>query len=473
MKKIVKSLAVILLACTCVLAGCGGKKGLSDNPATDATVIGNGGYAVQKGEYLYYVNGYIDNYTTELQSNPSLNKDDNAIYGAIYRTKLTNGKVGYDDNGFVEKTERVVSNVVGFENGGFYILGDYIYYTSPHMNKDDSGKIRTDYTEFKRIKINGLDEERLYTSKSTGINDWQVYDVDGTAYVVLVEKVADSEGVTNTKVVAINGKTEKSQTLVENIDNAVLNDEVYLNVKDKKHNAFVYYTITNDDSVNKLGKVNITNGNKDEYVLISNATYSLVDFNNDSLYLTITNNSITCLNRLDLTSDASLTNANRVELTATAYNNYYTIDGVLNDVIVVDSSNNMSYIRNRIIEKNLLTSAVTVVGLSDNCVYYIENSALKRINYVNADAEVESLGDSEKKYLLNLASQVDINGRNIFVFTEYTPANTEGENASKYYLNYINLESPATSKFVGQFAADHTPAKPSDEEIADGKVWIR
>ena len=33
----------------------------------------------------------------------------------------------------------IVKKVVGFDKGQFYILGDYIYYTTPHNQKDETG----------------------------------------------------------------------------------------------------------------------------------------------------------------------------------------------------------------------------------------------------------------------------------------------------------------------------------------------
>lgn len=89
MKKYLLSLIMIICACTFVLAGCGAK-GLNDNPPTNAQITGNGGYAIRKGDYLYYVNGFVDNYTTELDDYKKDNVQGKVVYGAIYRTKLVN-----------------------------------------------------------------------------------------------------------------------------------------------------------------------------------------------------------------------------------------------------------------------------------------------------------------------------------------------------------------------------------------------
>ncbi len=475
MKKFIKSFVIVLLACTCLLAGCG-KQPLKDNPATDAVVIGNGGYAVQKGDYLYYVNGYLDNYSDALKNDPSLNKKENAVLGAIYRTKLVNGKVEHDDNGFVKTTERVVPYVVGFENGGFYILGDYIYYVSPHMNQDGGGTLRTDYTNFYRINVNGLENERLYVSKSTSVADWKVYNVNGKPYLVIVEKVTDDKGVTSTNIVSVNAVNGKAKPLVNGVDTAVLNNDINLTVNENvKYNKYVYYTITDDDGQNKLGKVDFVTGNKSEYTLQTGATYSIKDLKNDSLYMTINFDGFDCLYRIDLKSNENLTNAERVKLTLSSYANYYIIEGVLNNIIAVDSNNIMYYLKSGNTDKVILTSSVTVVGLSDDCVYYIEGSELKRVNYVLSDAEPEKLGSGSKTYLLSLGSQVDINGSKIFVFAQYAAGNADdnAEGTKNYYLNYIDLYgNKQQSTFVGKFAEGHTPKEPTAEEKENGKVWV-
>ena len=465
MKKFLLSFVLVLFACTCLLTACG-DKGLSDNPAADAETIGNGGFAVVKGDYLYYVNGYIDNYANVLKENTSLNETGEVVFGGIYRTKLVNGKVQKDENGFLTKTEQVVSKVVGFENGGFYILGNYIYYTSPHMNQDGGGTVRTDYTDFYRININGTDNEKLYTSKSVSVDEWNVYKIDGAHYVVLVEKVSSTENeteTTKTNVVSINAKKATKKTLASNVSSVVLNDE---NEVEKDYNEYVYYTFT-EDGINKVGKTHIASGSKGSYVLSNGASYSVMDHKNDNLYLTITKDD-TKLYRLDLSLDENLTNINPYALTISGYTNYYVIDDVLNNLIVVDDSNYMYYLVNGSTNKVLLTASATFVAISDNCVYYIESSILKRVNI--STGEIENLGSTEKTYLNSLAKQIDVDGSKIYMFASYT-----GEDEStNYYLNVTNIfVNKQDSEFVGLFEKGHTPVEPTAEEKEDGAVWIK
>ena len=463
------SFVLVLFACTCLFTACG-KKGLTDNPATDAEVIGNGGFAVVKGDYLYYVNGYVDDYVGTLRENPSLNKEGEVVFGGIYRTKLVGGKIQKDDNGFLSNTEQVVSQVVGFENGGFYILGDYIYYTTPHMNKDGSGTVRTDYTNICRINIDGTDSERLYVSKSASVQDWNVYEIEGEHYVVLVEKMSTEDtSTTPTNIVSIDEDGDVT-TLAEDVSTYVLLDD---NKIDQDYEEYVYYTFTNDDNENRIGKSHIESGDDDDYMLNNGDTYSLVDFKNGNLYLTIANDG-TSLYRLDLSLNENLTNITPYGLTNGEFASYYVIDGVVNNVITVDSNNYMYYYVNGTANKLLLSTSVTFVGISDNCVYYLESEQLKRVSFVTGD--IETFGAEGKAYLLSLAKQVDINGSRIFLFAQYEQEekDADGNVVNNYYLNVIDIfADKQDSEFVGLFEEGHTPKEPTAEEKENGAVWVK
>ena len=87
-KKLLSLVIMCFMAVSILFAGCT-PKGLTDNPATDANVISNGGMTVVKGDYLYYVNGYIDE--TSLTTDD--NKSGKVEHAGIYRTKLVDGKI--------------------------------------------------------------------------------------------------------------------------------------------------------------------------------------------------------------------------------------------------------------------------------------------------------------------------------------------------------------------------------------------
>ena len=106
---------VSLLLCSC------GFTPLSAMPALEDKVVGNGGVAVQKGDYVYFVDTVVDA--------TALTKDDNTYNkvseACIYRTKLVNGELDLDEKGILKSKELVVPKVVGFANTGLYIFDNY------------------------------------------------------------------------------------------------------------------------------------------------------------------------------------------------------------------------------------------------------------------------------------------------------------------------------------------------------------
>ena len=135
MKKFYSCLVMMLLVCVMFFSACGGVAPMKgEQPLKDADVLGNGGHTVIKDGYMYYVNGYLESTDYDQLSE---NKIGSVTKGAIYRTKLdSTGKLVKDENGFLTGTEAIVKKVVGFDKGSFYIVGDYIYYSTPHNQKD-------------------------------------------------------------------------------------------------------------------------------------------------------------------------------------------------------------------------------------------------------------------------------------------------------------------------------------------------
>ena len=121
-------LVICMVLCVCLgLAACG--EVFKDGPRSDAAVIGNGGLAVMKDEYIYFVNGY-----SSASDNYQQNKGKKIYYSAIYRVKakdasyeitfndgkaMLNFNEGWlpdcDENGNMPGAERLVSKVGGFE----------------------------------------------------------------------------------------------------------------------------------------------------------------------------------------------------------------------------------------------------------------------------------------------------------------------------------------------------------------------
>lgn len=476
MKKFLKSVALVMLTCVCIFAGCKAK-GLNDNPSADALTYGNGHNAIIKGDYLYYVNGYVDSYT-DVYTVKDQNEWGKVTLGAIYRTKLVNGSVQKDENGFLVKTEVVVPRLVGFENGKFMILGDYIYYSTPRMREDASGKVRNDYIEYNRVKIDGTKNEQFYVASSQiPTANWNIYNYNNETYMLIIENSND----VNT-IKSVNIRTKKVITLGENATSWALSKEnVLTKVEGYEYNKYIYFTraIVSDDKISDTGnlvvKVDITNGSKELYTIKQNTTKTIVGYANNMLYYSLAvSGDNTDLYVTDVTLNKFNEN-NMSRITNGGYDKYYILDKSTLTVIAIDSSQNVYLCVNGNTQSLLLNDGkeITIVGIvGDNMIYIDSDKNLMMKNYKTNSTAV-SLKSEDKTYLIN-SIKIDETKGNLYLFAQYTGT----DKTTNYYLNYINLSKLGEGSFVGKFADGHCPEKP--EEVEDKEtgekytpVWVK
>lgn len=148
-KKIISlTAAAVMLASAVSLSACGEKAWSLDEKLayTPSATVGesNGGFAVEKDGYVYYVNGSAaydgDNTFGDVEK------------GALMRISTENLKAGN-----YEETETVVPLLFAAQNysSGIYIFGDYVYFATPTTDKDLQGEVLSDSLDFKRAKLDG------------------------------------------------------------------------------------------------------------------------------------------------------------------------------------------------------------------------------------------------------------------------------------------------------------------------------
>ena len=101
----------------------------------------NGGFAVTKGDYVYFING--------VQSNTADNAYGEPEKGAIYRISTEN----FAKHSYAE-VDCVVPHVAfNFDyDTGLFIYGNYIYFATPSVNRDDFAGI------FSKASVNSIPE---------------------------------------------------------------------------------------------------------------------------------------------------------------------------------------------------------------------------------------------------------------------------------------------------------------------------
>jgi len=146
--------AATLLGSTLAMTACKGgyyKADKLDYTSSEAPAYSNGGFAVEKGDYIYYING-MEDYTAS-------NEYGEVVKGSLMRIKkadLTAGK--YDQADVVVPMLFVSQNY----NSGIYIYGDYVYYATPTTGKNMHGEVTNSWIDFKRAKLDGTETMKDY-----------------------------------------------------------------------------------------------------------------------------------------------------------------------------------------------------------------------------------------------------------------------------------------------------------------------
>ncbi len=431
-------------------AACGGLGKLSDNPATTDTVYGNGGIAVQKGDYLYFTNGYID--TSDVGTTNEYGKVEQS---AIYRVKLNQGKVTeknveYDDEG-VKKTDKkqelndleiIVPKVAGFEYSNLFIFGDYIYYTTPNHLKDGDLKVMSSYLHFYRARLDrsgGID--LIYDSKAENTKvTMTMYQIGDTVYQLVKD---------DTKVVltTIKGNSREQKVLTEKATSVAM--PKYTNSTDIvatiDHKIYFTETLENEANSSVTGTVlkAFDLNTKETATILSeeNATYSIKGTSGEYLYYTkeisanpsqapyvyaldntLSASSETQISALPVsTSDSYTSKISSYTLVASEY---------AKSICYYDGTNTYFKQANeapiKIASSDVISKLVSIQG---DKLYYIADSTLKSINYTTANSEASTMVPSANTPKSDIVNNFDVGNNMIFYFVKYN---------EHYYMHYAN-----------------------------------
>ena len=179
-KKVLSVLAAMtVLGSAMAVAGCGkvyeGDK--IDYTTPTAPAASNGGFSVEYGDYVYFING-VEEYTAN-------NTFGEPVKGALMRVKKAD--LG---NAETAKAETVVPMLFVAQNfqSGIYIFGDYVYYATPTTDKNMSGEVENSWIDFKRAKLDGSEVMKDYYFRlSNNAADYRFVQVDGVVYCVYEE----------------------------------------------------------------------------------------------------------------------------------------------------------------------------------------------------------------------------------------------------------------------------------------------
>ncbi len=221
-KKILIALFALVLA-VALFAACGRPY---TSPKLDGDlsgeVVSNGGFVVEKGDYVYFINGKED-YTAE-------NKYGSAVKGSLMR--ISKEDLGAGNFGEVQTVVPLLVVSQDFTSG-FYIYGDRVYYATPTTDKNVQGNVENSYLDFKSSKLDGSETMRDYyfrVSDNATVFRYVQDPETETVYCLYI----DSK---NTEIHSYNTSTREDVTLVKGYASYLLNS-------DDVTDPTVYYTMS-------------------------------------------------------------------------------------------------------------------------------------------------------------------------------------------------------------------------------------
>lgn len=231
-KIICAALSTVVALGTVTAAGCsayfGGSSLGGNYSAGEVNPLDNGGFVVEKGEYVYFING--------VEGNTADNKYGEPVRGAVMRISASD----LDAHNY-SNTETVVPLVTysGSKNAGIFVYGDYIYYSTPNTTRNSDGVIQNSQLDLKRSKLDGTEAMKdAYVTFKNNSYEYRYVEVNNVVYILYVatnEKLyEESSGVTN--IHSYNTSTGEDTVLAYNVLNVLFDAE-------DKTNPRVYYTM--------------------------------------------------------------------------------------------------------------------------------------------------------------------------------------------------------------------------------------
>ncbi len=464
MKKKITSFLLIILLGVLIFTGCG-FTALKGGPAKADPVTSNGGLVVQKGSYLYYVSGYTETGALTEGSN----KYGNVKLSAIYRSPLNaDGTIKKDENGN-NIAEILAPKVVGFENGGFYIFGDKIYYATPNTEKGNDGKINFEKTDFYESSLDGTNVRRLYKT-TVGSTKFQFafYQVESEVYLA----VYDSADLYVVK--ASDKSVNKIATGVSSVVLPRLLENNTVEQPSLQGYQYLYYTRNidtekeSDESAKRGNVLAMANIKSQEEIVVSlNSTYAVKDFKNDTLIFTKRGlneeNACYYMAKFEIANEeANIKMSDMVQLSYQAFST----DPIVLDfedgyrgMIIKNESGYLTYIKmpqGGLPVSEVLTTETTLtpIAVYNNYVFaYNADKELYMIKYNDPEKALIKLTNKDNDTLsFDMNLNVDFNNGYVYFYKSFT-----GDEKSAYYL--VRLDTTKLENFetelVGTLLKEH------------------
>lgn len=180
MKKLLIAIITIIMA-TFAFAGCGESVTPLQNVG-GAVVSGNGSFAVEKGEYVYFINGQ-EAVTVENE------------FGKVEKASLVRVKTSELANPKTAKIETVIPKLMisASYKTGVFVYGDYVYYATPSNIKDKQSNILNNQTQFFRFDLKTGKAGKHIAVAQDNTTEYRFVENNGVVYLVFIKTETHDE----------------------------------------------------------------------------------------------------------------------------------------------------------------------------------------------------------------------------------------------------------------------------------------
>ncbi len=442
MKKF-RLLALILCMsfCTLFFTACGVNL---QAPQGNGTMVKNSEVLVYD-DYIYFGGMYISN------ANMKDGDNKNADLEALYRVKLEDGKISYDEEGNVLNAEKVLGKIVSTENAFMYSYENMIIFASPNIHKTNQSQNAFDRTSYFKMQNDGKNLKELYTT-SSAVKNQAFLVIDDVPYIIEYD---------GTNLVSINVESCKVNVLAQDVTGVSFASE-YVSDFDK----FAYFTINRSEedgssiglTGNILKKVNIVTGDVSLVRQQLEETITLSTVKNGYLYYTRTEDGGTCYYANNFSSSFE---ASEVQLTTSISSDISSLTPMgtgLNDEvlpIVFKYQSRLVYSEfGQLGVNEILNEDVTVLFVDGDYIYYSNSNGIFRISY--KDKVSQQISD-----FTDFKTNVSFDGQYIYFYAK-NPDNTTGN----YYCYRADVHSAENGTGIKTelLSKLHENDMPSEEE---------
>ena len=424
-------------------------------PSSADAIYGNGGLAVRKGNYVYFVNGY------KSINSSSVSKDATYNVGSLLLMKLgENGKVVTNENGLLKDDYYITmsNQLCGYEATDLFIHGDYLYFVTPCLENEKGDKVwAKERVVFNRIKLDkkGKVEEVYSSGVKLDSLEYKYYVSNGSLNILVWEKGAS--------YYAENGNNALIRVdAVAKTSSVVANDVLEVEFA-KNHNEVFFRTQT--ENSHYLKQYNVI-GNETSNYNVFDKTFEIVGVEDGKVFVSMTHS---VGSSKDIKS-SKISTKSGFELVY-AYEGTQEISITPNGDVVLVSGTQIALVKSKdetVIINDEGATTIKILDFTNGCILFhsttTENSTLKLVSYSNALAG----NDVEIKTLTTFAvvedsyAYFDLNEEeNMLYFFKLS--------GDDYYLHRIKVNNNLgdTEEMFGVYESGDEPVVEEEEEIEE------